>query len=817
MDASSRHRWTHWALLALAVVLLMLGLPLLAGGGYLLYLGGSAYFLLLGVAMFASAILILRQSTWGIWLFVASVVATFIWSLWEIAGKGWMPIWQVDLLARVGALLSLMIIALLLLPALYRNAGKSPPIATRFLGVLSLAALLLAVGLLLLDTHTNISRPPPAAAADTPFNTLPDSNDTPYDTEWLAYGGTALAQRFSTANQITPDNTHQLEKAWEFNTGDTPHSDSTPYAFQNTPLKVGNSVYVCTQSNQVFALDPASGEQQWHFDPQVEREALENVFSATCRSLAFHEADETVSQCPRRILMGTMDGRLMALNADNGSLCSDFGEQGTVDLYQHMDPQAPGYLSNTSGPTVVNDLVVVGHQVTDNQRRDGPPGAVRAYDAITGEWQWTWDAVWTTPDLQPGSGELYPRGTPNVWAAISADEALGLVYLPTGSPTNDQFGGDRSSQEDEYTATLVAVDAQTGQVEWKFTTVIHDLWDYDLGAQPALIDFPTNEGPRPAVVQATKYGQVFVFDRATGEPLSSVEERSVPQGAIEGDWTSVVQRFSPGMPNFGSLPGQPVEELSGAHTWGITPVDHLYCRIQFQRMRYEGMFTPPTLEDGGMLQFPGILGGINWGSASFDNERNLMIVNNNRMPSRVVLYPREEADGMENIAPIGDQDASYIDQEAQPMLGAPVAAERGAWLSPLDMPCVAPPWGFLTATDLRSGEIVWTRPIGTSMDQGPLGVASRLKITVGAPTSGGPVATRGGVTFIGATMDDYLRGFNSESGELLWEERLPAGGQANPMTYMHEGRQYVVIAAGGSFQSQTTLGDSVIAYALPMQ
>ncbi|QJQ96311.1 MULTISPECIES: membrane-bound PQQ-dependent dehydrogenase, glucose/quinate/shikimate family [Halomonadaceae] len=804
------HRgFAGWALLALASILALLSLPMIVGGGYLVYLGGSPYFILAGIAILVSAVLVFRTAPVGVWLYVATVVATFAWSLWEIAGKGWMPVWQVDLLARTGLLLGLMIVALLLLPALYRRAGALPPAVSRYLGIIVLAGLAVGMAMLLMDAHVEVGGT---------HSTVADAGDaeTPDSTDWIAYGGSNLAQRFSIANQITPHNVSRLEKSWEFNTGDEPPSEDAPYAFQNTPLKIGDSLYVCSQSNQVFALDPTTGEQQWHFDPQVDEDALEHVFSTTCRSVAYFETAEPVEQCPRRILLGTLDGRLMALDASDGSLCTDFGEEGTVDLYDRMDPQAPGLLSNTSGPMVVNGVVVVGHQVTDNQRRDAPSGAVRAFDAITGEWQWTWDAVWTTPGEQPPEGEVYPRGTPNVWAAISADDELGLVYLPTGNPTNDQYGGDRSPEEDEFTATLVAVEADTGEVAWKFTTVIHDLWDYDLGAQPALVDFPTPEGPRAAVVQATKYGQVFVFDRATGEPLLPLEERPVPQGTIEGDWTSEVQRFSPQMPDFGSIPGQAVEEFSGAHTWGTTPIDHLYCRIQFERMRYEGMFTPPTLDHpGGMLQFPGILGGINWGSAAFDGERNLMIVNNNRMPSRVVLYPREEAEAMDNIAPIGEEDASYIDQQAQPMLGAPVAAMRSAWLSPLDMPCAAPPWSFISATDLSSGEVIWSRPLGTSFDQGPLGIPSRLKMTVGAPTSGGPVATQGGLTFISASMDNYIRGFDSATGEMLWEDRLPAGGQTIPLTYMHEGRQYVVIAAGGAYQADTTLGDSVIAYALP--
>ncbi|WP_010629895.1 membrane-bound PQQ-dependent dehydrogenase, glucose/quinate/shikimate family [Halomonas sp. KM-1] len=810
MDVHTSRGAAGWAVTVFAIVLLLLGLAMSLGGAYLIYLGGTFYFLLAGIGTLVAAVMLKLGLPAGVWVYAATVAGTFLWSLWEIAMKGWMPVWHIDLMARTGLMAGLLAVALLLLPVLYRRGYYQPalPYAGPLLGVLIMVGY--AGTVLWLIFGSGPDAPTTAAAEAIP------QQDAPNDTDWIAYGGTNLAQRFSPADRITPHNADQLEVAWEFNTGDEPPSDAAPYAFQNTPLKIGNSLYVCTQSNQVFALDPGTGEQQWHFDPEVAVEAQEHVFSTTCRAVAYFEAPEPVEECPRRLLLGTLDGRLMALDAEDGSLCSDFGDAGTVDLNDRMDPQALGLLSNTSGPIVVNGIVVVGHQVTDNQRRDGPSGAVRAYDAITGEWQWTWDAVWTTPDRQPPEGELYPRGTPNVWAPISADEELGLVYLPTGNPTNDQYGGDRSREEDEFTSTLVAVEADSGEVRWKFTTVLHDLWDYDLGAQPALIDFPTDDGPRAAVVQATKYGQVFVFDRETGEPLLPIDERPVPQGAIEGDWTAEVQRFSPSMPNFGSIPGQEVEHFTGAHTWGATPIDHLYCRIQFERMRYEGMFTPPTLDHpGGSLQFPGILGGINWGSAAFDLENGLMIVNNNRMPARIVLYPREEADEMENIDPIGEEDASYIDQEAQPMLGAPVAAQRGAWLSPLDMPCAAPPWGFLSATDLATGELVWSRPIGTSFDQGPWGIPARLKMTVGAPTSAGPVTTAGGVTFIGATMDDYIRAFNNTTGDMLWEARLPAGGQATPMTYMHEGRQYVVIAAGGAFQAETSLGDSVMAYALP--
>ena len=809
MDEYSPRGVAGWAITILAYALLLLGLAMLLGGAYLIYLGGTLYFFLAGMGTLAAAVMLLLGLPGGVWLYGVVVAATFAWSLWEIAVKGWMPIWHLDLMARTGFMAVLLAIALFLLPALYRRGYYQPalPYAGPLLGIVILAGYASAVVWLVSE-----SAPANPATATTEDNHQPSAPDS---TDWVAYGGSNLAQRFSIADQITPHNVDQLEVAWEFNTGDEPPSDAAPYAFQNTPQKIGDSLYVCTQSNQVFALDPGTGEPQWHFDPEVTQEAQEHVFSTTCRAVAYFEAPEAVEECPRRILLGTLDGRLIALNAEDGTPCSEFGDNGTVDLTDRMDPQAPGLLSNTSGPTVVNGMVVVGHQVTDNQRRDAPSGAVRAYDAITGEWQWTWDAVWTTPDQQPPEGEVYPRGTPNVWTAISADEELGLVYLPTGNPTNDQYGGDRRPGDDEYTASLVAVEADSGEVRWHFTTVVHDLWDYDLGAQPALIDFPTDDGPRAAVVQATKYGQVFVFDRATGEPLLPIEQRPVPQGAIEGDWTNEYQHFSPGMPNLGSLPGQEVEHFTGAHTWGTTPFDHLYCRIQFERMRYEGMFTPPTLNHPeGMLQFPGILGGVNWGSAAFDLDNDLMIVNNNRMPSRVALYPREEADEMESIAPIGEDDASYIDQEAQPMLGAPVAAERGAWLSPLDMPCAAPPWGLLSATDLTSGEIVWSRPIGTSFDQGPWGIPTRLKMTVGAPTSAGPVTTAGGMTFIGATMDNYIRGFANATGEMLWEKRLPAGGQATPMTYMHEGRQYVVIAAGGAFQAETRQGDSVMAYAL---
>ncbi|MBM3929465.1 MAG: membrane-bound PQQ-dependent dehydrogenase, glucose/quinate/shikimate family, partial [Sphingomonadales bacterium] len=463
-----------------------------------------------------------------------------------------------------------------------------------------------------------------------------------------------------------------------------------------------------------------------------------------------------------------------------------------------------------SGPAVIGDMVVVGQQVSDNQRRDAPSGVVRAYDATTGALRWAWDAK--RPDAQAplAPGETWPKGTPNVWNVISGDAGLGLVLLATGNPGNDHWGGNRDPEDERFTSAVVGVDLATGATRWVFRTVERDRFDYDLGAQPVLMMLPVGGTPRPVVIQATKTGSIFVLDARTGRPVAPVEYRPAPGGGMPGDTLSPVQPQSVGFPNLSGRPGPDPERIDARHSFGLTPLDAAWCRIGYHRMRYDGIYTPPTDRGMGMLLFPGTVGGMNWGGIAIDPARGVLISNHSRLPNRVRLIPR---DRVEDPA-IGDG-GRRPDQAVAPQKGAPYGVDRPMWLSPLGVPCIAPPWGYLAATDLRSGRLLWSQPFGTGRDTGPLGIPSMLRIPIGTPNLGGAVTTATGLTFIAATQDNYLRAFETASGRLLWSARLPAGGQASAMTYMHRGRQYVAIGATGHARFETQVGDSLMVYALP--
>lgn len=821
-----RRGW-RWLYLALATLTGLLGLVMLGLGLWLVSLGGTFYYLAAGALLAVGAVLAWKgQDRTALILFGLAVLLTVVWALVEIAGKGWMPVWGIDFAARVG-----MIAGLAAATGLAFLLWVVPPGARpRRIALGSVAGVLVAL-VAIVAASWERTEAPAVAASDPPAPPAPGAEA---GAEWTAYGGTNGGRRYSTLSQITTANVRDLEEAWTFRSGDhMPEHGYASYASQNTPLKVGDHLYTCTPSNQVFALDPATGEALWHYDPAIPDASMEPLFTAACRTVAYFddgnpagrpEAIATTpvvegvigpvprggSNCHRRIYVATADGRLVALDAVGGFVCEDFGNGGTVDMTEGMGLRQTGFASNTSGATVAGGLLILGQQVSDNQRRDAPSGVVRAYDAITGELRWAWDALRPDPQAPLAPGEIYPRGTPNVWNPISADEELGLAYLATGNAAADQWGGNRTEEEDRFTDAVVAVDLQTGATRWVFTSIIHDLWDYDLGAQPMLVDVSIDGAPRRAILQLSKTGNMFLLDAATGELLRPVEQRPVPQGPAPGDWVSPTQPQSVFYPNIGGLPGREPEEIDARHAFGLTPIDAAMCRISFHRLRYEGMYTPPTDRKPGMLLFPGTLGGMNWGGGGFDPERRLLIANNSRQPNLVVLHPREEV----HDKAVGSGGVRS-DQEIVPHLGTPFGITRPVWLSWLDIPCIAPPWGFITATNIDTGEIVWSQPFGTGFDVGPLGIPTRLKIVTGTPNLGGPLVTAGGLTFIGAAQDDYLRAFETATGRLLWQARLPAGPQAGAMTYEHEGRQYVAISATGHAQMQTTPGDYLKVYALP--
>jgi quinoprotein glucose dehydrogenase len=638
----------------------------------------------------------------------------------------------------------------------------------------SLALLLVAFGLSCSDVTPDLSGP----VAD-----------------WPAYGADAGGRRWSPLRQITPANVGALEIAWVHRSGDVLDGTTSlgKSSLQVTPILVDGTLYACSPRGRVFALDPESGRDRWRYDPGVDASPF---YVVNCRGVSTWldaAAPEGVS-CRRRIYVGTLDARLIALDATTGAPCADFGASGTVDLGAGIGERAPGEYGVTSPPAVIGGRVVVGSMVLDNRRTDSPGGVVRAFDARTGALVWSWDPV---PPGRAAANGHFARGTTNAWAPLSADEARGLVFVPTGNTSPDYYGGQRDGL-DHYSSSVVALDADTGAVRWSFQTVHHDVWDYDVPAQPTLFDWPGPNGAVPALIQATKLGHLFVLARETGAPLLPVEERPVPQaGAVPGETLAPTQPF-PVLP----APLHPAS-LSADEAFGFTPWDRAACRQAIAALRSDGVFTPPSAQ--GSVQYPGMVGGMNWGGVAVDPERGLLVVNTQRIATRIRLVTREEL-----RAKYGDTPPAY---GVEPQEGTPYALERAPLLGPLGAPCNPPPWGTLAAIDLASGALRWEVPLGTTRDLAPW----PLWLNTGTPNLGGPLVTASGLVFIGATTDFFLRALDVETGHELWKGRLPTAGHATPMTYRlrPDGRQYVVIAAGGHGLLGTPPSDALVAFALP--
>ncbi|WP_313487637.1 glucose/quinate/shikimate family membrane-bound PQQ-dependent dehydrogenase [Pseudescherichia sp.] len=767
----------------LAGLLIIIGLAIGIPGIKLLSLGGSVYFLVMGVAMLISALLIIKNRTSGIVLYALAFIASAIWA---VSDAGW-DFWP--LFSRLFTFGVLAFLAALLWPFLTVSTNKKP--------AFGLAA---AIALALLVSAGWMFKPQTLVTANEDVPVQPVAKGS-QQTDWKHWGNTTHGDRFAALDQINKQNVNQLEVAWTAHTGDIPQSNGSGAEDQNTPLQVGDTLFVCTPYSKVLALDVDSGKEKWRYDSKATAPNWQR-----CRGLGYYEDAQAVpvpaaqpAACARRLFLPTTDARLIAINADNGQPCADFGDNGAVDLSVGMGEVKPGYYQQTSTPLVAGNVVVVGGRVADNYSTGEPPGVVRAYDVHTGKLAWAWDPGNPAITGLPPEGQTYTRGTPNVWSAMSYDARLNLVYLPTGNATPDFFAGERTALDDKYSSSIVAVDATTGQVRWHYQTTHHDLWDFDLPAQPLLYDLPDGKGgTTPVLVQTSKQGMIFMLNRETGEPVAKVEERPVPAGNVEGERYSPTQPYSVGMPMIGN------QTLTESDMWGATPIDLLICRIEFKAMRHEGVFTPPGLDRS--LQFPGSLGGMNWGSVSVDPNNGLMFVNDMRLGLANYMVPRAKV----------AKNASGIEMGIVPMEGTPYGAMRERFLSPLGIPCQKPPFGTMSAVDLKSGKLVWQVPVGTVQDTGPLGIRMHMPIPIGMPTLGASLSTQSGLLFFAGTQDFYLRAFDTATGNEIWKARLPVGSQSGPMTYVSPktGKQYIVINAGGARQSPDR-GDYIIAYALP--
>lgn len=633
---------------------------------------------------------------------------------------------------------------------------------------------------------------------------------------WPSHGGDRGGARFSPLTQIDRDNVTDLQVAWSYRTGDGegPMQPGGSYGVQGTPIllppQAGGHLVFCSPFDRIIALDPAAGLERWSYDPEVTRDDPSAQFK--CRGVSqWSDAEaEAGTRCAWRIFVATLDQRLIALDADTGTPCEDFGDSGTVDLVPFIDRTLPA--TDTPGvrtympPAIVGDTVIIGSSVGAKIRRaDAPSGAVRAFDARSGALKWQFDPVPRNPDDPEAANwdaaALKSTGGGNVWSLMSVDDERDLVYLPTSSASPNYYGGTRPG-DNRYANSVVALRGSSGEVVWHYQLVHHDVWDWDVPSQPILANITRGDSMTPALVQLTKQGLVFVFHRETGKPLFPVEERPVPVDGVEGDELSPTQPFPTAPPPLVPTSLQPDD------AWGFTFYDQGVCRRKIEALRHGDLFTPPTTQ--GTAARSGMVS--NWGSGAFDGGRNLLITNAQSVPSYIRLIAREEIDPEDAQAPdagIPDGPPAYIE-------GTPYAIERGIrqLQSPFGAPCTKPPWNSLVAVDLAAGTIKWSVPLGTLDKMMPIPVPYKL----GAPGIGGPIATASGLVFIGATSDEKFRAFDTETGAELWVAELPTAAMASPMTYEVNGRQFVVVAAGGHHAYyRQKIGDYLIAFALPAE
>lgn len=784
----------------ISFIILLMGLYLTILGAWLIFSGGSLYYFIAGIISLISSGLLWRAKFSGVWLYFVMLLGTIGWSLWEKGTNFW------GFFPRTFVLFVMASLIFIFFPYAKQSIERAQykRLCWPLGAILTICSIVIFSNLFITRYLVN----DPQAATGKAALAMSDHGD------WSHYGRSGEGRRFAPFDQINTKNVNDLEVAWKFRTGDIATDGAED---QNTPLQIGDTVYACTPHDIVYALNADTGEKRWSFNPEAKAPIWQR-----CRSLGFADLSKnTISQtgqnsntanaentantaatCQQRIIMGTIDTRLIALDAKTGERCQDFGKNGEVDLRQGMGQVDPSYYMQTSGPTVIeNGMIIIAGWVWDNMAVGEPSGVVRAFSAVDGSLIWAWDLGNPAISKEPPAGQTYTRGTPNVWTTPAYDEKLGLLYLPTGNQTPDYWGAERSKISEEYNSSIVAVNYRTGKEKWKFQTVHHDIWDYDIPAQPALYDVPDGKGGRlPAIIQATKRGEIFMLNRETGKPIAEVQEKPVTtKNVAAGDHVSPTQPYSVGMPQI-RYPAFKESDM-----WGMTMFDQLLCRIDFKHLAYDGDFTPPSTQMS--IQYPSNIGGMNWGSVAIDESKGYLIINDIRIAMAPQLIPHgDDTEGLK----VGDGHIGYA-----PQTGTPFGITTNYFLSRVGIPCNTPPFGTLTAIDLDTRKIVWQVPLGTVVDSGPLGIKTHLPIKIGLPSLGGPLSTGGNLIFFSGTQDYFLRAFNATTGAEVWKSRLPVGGQSTPMTYISPvtQQQYIVLTASGS-RGQPDRGDYIIAYKL---
>lgn len=779
-----------------SIVLAILALALLYMGGKLLMLGGSAFYALMAVGLLITAILLFRNQRSALALYAVLMWITLAWIIWEVGFDKWQWIPRGDLFGVIGVWLAM--------PWVVKPLYQGERRFHTFLGGTVIVMIVVVIGLCFYD---------PLPQAGTISNAREQASEQGAANDWTAYGGTTDGQRFSSLNQITKENVQNLEVAWTYHTGDLRQdADASEYTFEATPVKANGMLYFCTPHNEVHALDPETGAVKWKYTPNKDRSYLQQ--HQTCRGVSYYEQSPVAAQdsaaapaiCRKRIFNATTDAQLIALDADTGKPCADFGTNGEVDLHANMGEVRPHALMQTAAPLVAGKLVIVGGSVMDNGFNSGnPSGVIRAYDAETGRLVWNFDPSNPENTAPIAAGQNYPQDTPVAWGTLSADLKNGLVYVPFGNASPDEVGIERdaNSNTEKFRDALVALDLQTGKFKWRYQSSNHDLWDRDNPSQPSLLDIDYQGQKQPVVILPTKTGNLFVLNRLTGQPVYPVNQVKVStEGGVPGEKFAATQPVS----SLNFIP-DPLTEKS---MWGITPFDQMSCRMDFRSLRYDGNPWTPATEAGSLI-FPGNIGVFNWGSVAVDPQRQMLIAAPVRLAYKYNLIKRTPQTETQRMFTKDGQ--PYWNENFQ----GDYAIHIQQLASGLGIPCIAPPWGRMVGVDLKTGKTEWLRRVGVTKNLKTSFLPGRFPIgfPMGMVAHGGPLLTAGDLVFHGATADNFFRAYDSTTGELLWQTELSAGAQATPSTFMgKDGKQYVVIAAGGHGSLGTQAGDSVVAFRL---